>query len=227
MAVAGLAVHRETGRQDADEDLQGCDGGNHNDAKRLSYLLTHSFSAKALAVRKVCQNKGADTPGVDGVLWLTDAERMRAVKSLDPNYYRAKPPRRVEIPKKNGKKRPLGISTMHDRAMQTLYQLALDPICEATSDPNSYGFRVGRSAKDACSQAFIVLAKKSSPEWVLEGDIKGCFDHISHEWLMENIPMDKRILRQFLKAGYIFNGSLFRRRRGYRRAVPYPRLWRT
>lgn len=183
--------------------------GNHNDAKRFSYLLTHSFSAKALAVRKVCLNKGADTPGVDGVLWLNDTERMRVVKSLDPNHYRAKPLRRVEIPKKNGKKRPLGIPTMHDRAMQTLYQFALDPICEATSDPNSYGFRVGRSAKDACEQAFTVLAKKSSSEWVLEGDIKGCFDHISHEWLIENIPMDKRTLKQFLKAGYIFDRSLF------------------
>lgn len=183
--------------------------GNHNDAKRLSYLLTHSFSAKALAVRTVCQNDGASTPGVDGVLWMTDADRMRAVKRLDPNHYRAKPLRRVEIPKKNGKKRPLGIPTMHDRAMQTLYLLALDPICEATSDPNSYGFRKGRSTKDACSQAFLVLSKKSSSEWVLEGDIKGCFDHISHEWLMDSIPMDKRILKQFLKAGYIFNGSLF------------------
>ena len=209
MAVARLAFHIEAGRQDADEDLQGCDGGNHNDAKRLSYLLTHSFSAKALAVRTVCQNHGANTPGVDGALWLTDAEKMRAVKELDPNNYRSKPLRRVEIPKRNGKKRPLGIPTMHDRAMQTLYQLALDPICEATSDPNSYGFRKGRSTKDACEQAFIVLSKRSSSEWVLEGDIRGCFDHISHEWLMENIPMDKRILRQFLKAGYIFNGSRF------------------
>lgn len=183
--------------------------GNHNNAKRLSYLLTHSFSAKALAVRTVCQNDGAFTPGVDGALWLTDADKMRAVKELDPDRYKAKPLRRVEIPKKNGKKRPLGIPTMHDRAMQTLYQLALDPICEATSDPNSYGFRKGRSTKDACSQAFIVLSKKSSSEWVLEGDIKGCFDHISHEWLLNNIPMDKRVLKQFLKAGYIFDKTLF------------------
>ena len=105
--------------------------------------------------------------------------------------------------------RPLSIPTMHDRAMQTLYQLALDPICEATSDPNSYGFRQGRCCQDAIESLFKQLSKKTSPKIVLEGDIHGCFDHISHEWLMKNIPMDKRILSKFLKAGYVFDGGLF------------------
>ncbi len=181
---------------------------NNNDRDRFSYLLTHSFHAKAIAVRTVTSNKGSKTPGVDNVLWLTDADKMRAVKELDPNHYQARPLRRVEIPKKNGKTRPLGIPTMHDRAMQTLYQLALDPICEATSDPNSYGFRKGRCCQDAIEALFKQLAP-SNPKVILEGDIHGCFDHISHQWLMDNIPMDKRILKKFLKAGYVFDGGLF------------------
>lgn len=180
-----------------------------NDMERLSYLLTHSFYAKALAVKTVCSNSGSKTPGVDGVLWLTDAQKMRAVKELDPNHYRAKPLRRVLIPKKNGKMRPLGIPTMHDRAMQTLYNLALDPICEATSDPNSYGFRKGRCCQDAIEALFKQLSRKTSPKIVLEGDIRGCYDHISHQWLMDNIPMDKDMLKKFLKAGYVFEGGLF------------------
>lgn len=181
---------------------------NSNDMERFSYLLTHSYHAKAIAVRTVTSNKGSKTPGVDNVLWLTDADKMRAVMELDPNHYQARPLRRVEIPKKNGKTRPLGIPTMHDRAMQTLYQLALDPICEATSDPNSYGFRKGRCCQDAIEALFKQLTP-NSPKVVLEGDIHGCFDHISHQWLMDNIPMDKRILKKFLKAGYVFDGGLF------------------
>ena len=88
---------------------------------------------------------------------------------------------------------------MKDRAMQALYLLALEPVSETTADSNSYGFRKERSTGDAREQCFCVLAKKTSPEWIMEGDIKGCFDHISHEWLLNNIPMDKVMLRKWLK----------------------------
>jgi len=98
---------------------------------------------------------------------------------------------------------------MYDRAMQTLYALALEPIAETKGDSISFGFRRGRSAKDACEQIFCVLARKCSPTWILEGDIKGCFDNINHEWLQENIPMDKSIMNQFLKSGYIYEEKLF------------------
>lgn len=94
------------------------------------------------------------------------------------------------------KKRPLGIPTMKDRAMQTLYLMALDPVAETTGDIHSYGFRKHRSCQDAITQCHILLCKDDkSPQWILEGDIKGCFDHISHDWLLNNIPMDKEMLR--------------------------------
>lgn len=181
-----------------------------NTVKRLQYLLTHSYYAKALAVRKVTTNKGKKTSGVDKELWQTPASKMRAVLSLTDKGYKAKPLRRVYIEKKGKKaKRPLGIPTMYDRAMQALYALALDPVSEVTADTKSFGFRKGRCCQDACEYIFTALSRQVSPEWILEGDIKGCFDNISHEWLIENIPMDKSVLKQFLKAGFIFKGELF------------------
>ncbi len=181
-----------------------------NTVKRLQYLLTHSYYAKALAVRKVTTNKGKNTPGVDRELWSTPASKMRGVLTLTDKGYKAKPLRRVFIEKKGKKaKRPLGIPCMYDRAMQALYALALDPVSETTADGKSFGFRKGRCAQDACEYIFTALSRKVSPQWVLEGDIKGCFDHISHDWLIEHIPMDKSVLKQFLKAGFIFQDELF------------------
>ena len=87
--------------------------------------------------------------------------------------------------------------------------MALQPVAETTADPNSYGFRKYRSCQDACEHIFTALSRKYSPQWVLEGDIKGCFDNISHEWMIENIPMDKSVLKQFLKCGYVYDGELY------------------
>ena len=188
---------------------------NWNLVKRLSYLLTHSYSAKLLAVRIVTQNKGKRTPGVDGELWTSASDKMQAVQQLTDKQYHAQPLRRIYIPKP-GKdtKRPISIPTMYDRAMQALYALALQPIAETTADPRSFGFRLFRSAQDASQYAFVCLSKKSSAPWILEGDIKGCFDHIAHDWLMEKIPMDRSIQTQFLKAGFVFDTELYPTDRG-------------
>jgi RNA-directed DNA polymerase len=114
--------------------------------KRLQYLLTHSYSAKLLAVRRVIQNKGKRTAGIDGEKWLTPDSKMKAVLSLTDKRYKAKPLKRVFINKPGKKKkRPLGIPTMYDRTMQSLYALALEPIAETTSDTRSFGFRKHRS----------------------------------------------------------------------------------
>ncbi|OHB57648.1 MAG: group II intron reverse transcriptase/maturase [Planctomycetes bacterium GWF2_42_9] len=182
--------------------------GKHGKVKSLSRILTRSFAAKALAVKRVTRNKGSYTSGVDGKLWRSPEAKAKALLELNPQCYKAKPLRRVYIPKSNGKQRPLGIPTMKDRAMQALYLMALEPIAETTADESSYGFRKGRSTADAVGQGYIVLSQKRSPKWVLEGDIKGCFDNISHDWLMNHIPMEKRILRKWLKAGYVENAIL-------------------
>jgi len=117
--------------------------------RALQHLLTHSRSAKLLAVLRVTENDGKNTPGVDGVTWTTPAKQREAVDTLRQRGYQPQPLRRVYIPKKNGKLRPLGIPTMKDRAMQALYLLALDPVAETTADPNSSGFRRERSSADA------------------------------------------------------------------------------
>lgn len=177
--------------------------GRWGKVKALQRLLTHSFSGKVQAVKQVTENDGKRTPGVDGEIWNTPEEKAKAIQSLQSRHYHPRPGRRVYIPKSNGKKRPLGILTMKDRAMQALHLLALDPVAECTSDPNSYGFRKGRSTADAIEQCHIALSQKGAAQWVLEGDIKSCFDQISHEWLLAHIPMDKTILRKWLKAGYM------------------------
>jgi RNA-directed DNA polymerase len=185
-----------------------------NRVKALQYLLTRSFYAKLLAVKRVTSNKGKKTPGVDGVLWQGARAKWQAACSLRRRGYQPQPLRRIYIPKKNGKKRPLSIPTMYDRAMQALYKQALAPVAETTADPNSYGFREGRSSHDAIAAAFNALSKPNSAPWILEGDIAGCFDNISHGWMVENIPMDKAVLQKWLRAGYVENGITYSNHRG-------------
>ena len=182
--------------------------GRTGKVKSLSYVLVRSFAAKALAVKQVSSNKGAETPGVDGVVWKTPRQKLEAILDLNPDNYKAKPLRRKYIKKTNSNKmRPLGIPTMKDRAMQALYALALLPVAETTADTTSFGFRPKRSVADAIEQVFKVLGNRTRPCWILEGDIKSCFDNISHDWILENIPVERHILRQWLKSGYLENGT--------------------
>lgn len=187
---------------------KACQEGEWRRVKALQRMLTRSKSARYLAVRRVTENQGKRTAGVDRVLWDTPDAKWKAAQGLKQRGYQPRPLRRVFIPKTNGKERPLGIPTMTDRAMQALYLLALAPIAETTGDPNSYGFRIERSTADAMGQLFISLSKKASAQWVLEADILGCFDHINHDWLIANVPTDKTVLRKWLKAGVVHKGQL-------------------
>lgn len=182
--------------------------------KTLQHLLTNSFYARLLAVKRVTSNKGKNTPGVDGVLWQDAGAKWRAVHSLRRRGYKPQPLRRIYIPKKNGKKRPLSIPTMMDRAQQALYKLSLAPVAETLADGNSYGFREGRSCADAVQAGFNALSKPNSATWILEADIKGCFDNISIQWILENIPMDRVVLKKWLTAGYVEDGITFPSRKG-------------
>lgn len=183
--------------------------GHHHKAKSLQWLLSHSKAAQFLAVNRVTSNTGKNTPGVDGVIWNTPKRKAQAVSTLSRHGYKADPLRRIYIPKKNGKQRPLGIPTMKDRGVQALHLLGLMPIAETTADPNSYGFRPRRSTADAIEQCFKLFAKKNSAQWVLEGDIKACFDRIDHSWVRHHIPMDKTLLDQWLRSGFCERGQWF------------------
>jgi RNA-directed DNA polymerase len=188
--------------------------GRYEQARNLMKLLSRSTCAIVLGVRKITQdNKGKNTPGVDGEKAETPAKRVRLVKRLLDNAqkgwdsYKAKPLKRKMIPKANGKKRPLSIPTIEDRAVQAVIKSALEPYYEAQFESCSYGFRPAMSAHDAISAIFNATHLK--PKWVLDADIASFFDNINHEVLMRRIPAEfKNEVKQWLKAGYIEDNAL-------------------
>ena len=201
-AINWQAIHRNVRRLQV-RIVQATKESRWGRVRALQRLLTHSYSGKVLAVRRVTENNGKKTPGVDQEIWDTPEKKTQAVHALKRRGYRSQPLRRVYIPKSDGKTtRPLGIPTMKDRAQQALYLLALAPVVETTADKNSYGFRQQRSCADAIEQCFKAL-RSANTQWILEGDIKSCFDKISHDWLLAHVPMDRVILQKWLKSGYM------------------------
>lgn len=181
---------------------------------RLQRKLINSFAGRAIAVRRVISNSGGKTPGVDNIVIDNPEGYYQAIEDLkgiieNPKLYKASPVRRVMIPKPGKKEmRPLGIPTVKDRIVQAVYHLAVDPVVEHQSDLNSFGFRIGRSTQDAVNYFRNYMDKTWSPQWVLEADITQCFPSISHEFLLKHTPIcDKEMLRQWLKAGMVFEGK--------------------
>jgi RNA-directed DNA polymerase len=184
--------------------------GDVRTIRGLQKLLMKSQAAKLLAVRRVTDNTGKKTAGVDGLKSLTPKQRFELVNELKMGS-KVKPTRRVWIPKPGTEeKRPLGISTMKDRAVQALVKLALEPEWEAVFEPNSYGFRPGRSCPDAIEAIFNAIRFK--PKYVLDADLAKCFDKIDHERLLEKLntfPTLRIQIRAWLKAGVMEGRQLF------------------
>ncbi len=190
---------------------QASSRGDVRTVRKLQRLLMKSWSAKVLAVRRVTQdNQGKKTAGVDGVKSLPPTQRL-ALASIMTIGGKGKPVRRVWIPKAGtDEKRPLGIPTIHDRALQTLVKLALEPEWEARFEPNSYGFRPGRSCHDAIRAIFTAICHKA--KYVLDADIAKCFDRIDHTALLaklQTFPRLRRVIDAWLKAGIMDGDRLF------------------
>jgi len=180
----------------------------YKEVYKWQWVILNSYSGRAIAIRKVINNSGGKTPGIGGIVWNSPKEYIKAIDDLGnlirkPQEYKADPLIRVYISKGNrGEKRALGIPTLRDRGMQALYHLAIDPAIEIVSDPNSYGFRKHRSTHDAIITLRSLLDKKVHSHWVLEADIKKCFDKIDHRFLLKHTPIcHKHVLEQWLKAG--------------------------
>jgi RNA-directed DNA polymerase len=186
--------------------------GDHRKVRSLQKLVLRSYANALQSVRRVTQiNAGKSTPGMDMLVVKTPkarSELMDHIQSYQP--WKAKPAKRVYIPKANGKLRPLGIPTVIDRVMQAIVKNALEPYWEARFEPASYGFRPGRSCHDAIAKIFGIARPNKRKKWVLDADIEGAFDSISHEKLLEVIgPFPAReLIRQWLKAGYVEMGTL-------------------
>jgi RNA-directed DNA polymerase len=188
--------------------VQAVQAGAWRKVKRLSSLLVHSLAARALAVKRVTENTGKKTPGVDGEVWNTPAKNAAAVARIGRwRGDRPAPLKRLYIPKKNGTQRPLSIPTLADRARPAVYLPALQPMAETTGDQHSYGFRPQRRCADAIDHCVKVLRPKTSATWIVEGDIQGCFDNSRFAWLETQIPRHQGVWSTWLRRGLIDHGT--------------------
>lgn len=192
--------------------------GNLKKVRSLQKLMLKSYSNRLVSVRRVAQiNAGKYTPGVDKLVIKTPEARGRMVDALaHSSLWKAKPAKRVYIPKANNKLRPLGIPVVVDRCLQAMVKNALEPAWEAKFEGTSYGFRPGRSCQDAIGKIYGLARPNKTKKWVLDADIRGAFDHISHEYLLKTIGSvpGKELIKQWLKAGYVEYGTFYATEQG-------------
>lgn len=177
--------------------------------RQLQRMVFSSWDCRVLAVHRVTCRKSIRTAGVDGLFWYTDKSRFDAVEKLkNIRSYTPLPFKRLYIPKDHDKtrNRPLSVPAIYDRAVQSLFLIAVEPVVECFAGEHDYGFRLFRSSQDTVRDIVKNLNLEFSHQWVLVTDVRQCFDHLSHDWILEHAPMNKRLLRKMLKCGYSWNG---------------------
>ena len=172
---------------------------------RLQNLVFNSYYCKLVAVRRVTVKKRKRTAGLDGKFWDTDVEKYEVINKMDYRCYNPLPFKRIYVQKDHDKTklRPLSIPVIYDRAMQALFLIALDPVIETLADKHAYGFRLYRNSQDAIRDMLYNFNFTNGNQWLMKADVKECFDNISHEWLMNNLIFDKRLLHSILTCGYV------------------------
>lgn len=179
--------------------------------RELQQLALHSYDCRLYAVHKVTTRKNIRTPGLDGLFLGTAEERFAAVDALNYRNYHPQPFKRFYVPKDHdkSKKRPLSVPVIFDRAAEALFLIVIDPVVEAAADAHAYGFRKKRSSQDAVRDIVERFGLLHNRQWVLKADVKGCFDHLSHDWIMRHIVFDKTLMHRILKCGYVYQNRRY------------------